>query len=92
MSSVFVAYRLAIALRDPGAYCSCPAGLDKLFGWSEAQAGQVSLGILGYVLLESCGVLFWSRAAESASEKIIGQKEIDGRGASFGKCGRRRWY
>ena len=72
LSSVFVAYRLAIALGDPGAYCGCLAGLDKLFGWSETQAERVSLGILGYVLLGSCGVLFW--AAGFVSRKVAGQE------------------
>ena len=72
LSSVFVAYRLAIALGDPGAYCGCLAGLDKLFGWSETQAERVSLGILGYVLLGSCGVLFW--AAGFVSRKVSGQE------------------
>ena len=72
LSSVFVAYRLAIALGDPGAYCGCLAGLDKLFGWSEEQAERVSLGILGYVLLGSCGVLFWAEGF--VSRKVAGQE------------------
>lgn len=45
LSSVFVAYRLAIALGNSRAYCGCLVELDKLFVWSEEQAGRVSLGI-----------------------------------------------
>ncbi len=47
------------------------AGLDKLFGWSEEQAWRVSLGILGYVLLGSCGALFWDKAMAISGKAAV---------------------
>ena len=70
LASAFLAYRLAIAFGDSGAYCGCLAGLDKIFGWSTEQASTVSLGILAYVLVGSYAVLIFGRPAVEKAREV----------------------